>query len=110
MNIWNITSLKEYFEEKFRASEKAILTALSASDKRLDGMNEFRASLKDQASNFVMKAEYTANINSLNNQIQILNSRMDKRDGEKTGGTELWGYLIGIGGMILAILTFIFRR
>jgi hypothetical protein len=52
-------------EEKVIASEKAMQLAkenvkltTDAMDKRLEGMNEFRAALKDQNSTFVTKAEF----------------------------------------------------
>jgi len=40
--------LKEYFEARLAALEKAIETARVGMEKRLDGMNEFRDVLKDQ--------------------------------------------------------------
>jgi len=40
--------LKEYFEARLAALEKAIETARVGMEKRLDGMNEFRDALKDQ--------------------------------------------------------------
>lgn len=43
-----------------REKDKALTTALESNDKRLDGMNEFRASLNDMASRFVTRAEADA--------------------------------------------------
>lgn len=51
-------SLKKYFKVQFKANAKALKIAHKAMNKRLDGMNEFRAALRDQASKFVTKDEY----------------------------------------------------
>jgi len=49
-------------EVKLRAeqSEQALNKATQAMEKRLDGMNEFRDTLKDQAGTFVTRAEMLA--------------------------------------------------
>jgi hypothetical protein len=53
-----------YFEkildEKFSARDLALSVALTAMDRRLDGMNEFRDALRDQASRFLPREEYLA--------------------------------------------------
>jgi hypothetical protein len=53
-------SLKQYVTDILAEKEKALNAALVASDKRLDGMNEFRDSLKDQAGTFVTRKELEA--------------------------------------------------
>ena len=60
--------LKEYFEQKIASLEKAVTVASTAMERRLEGMNEFRDSLKDQAGRFVTKDE----IKSLSEEIKIL--------------------------------------
>lgn len=45
-------------DAKWLAADQAVASALAASDKRLDGMNEFRATLADQAASFVNRDEY----------------------------------------------------
>ena len=64
-------SLKNYYDEKFRILEKEMREKKDDMDKRLEGMNEFRNTLKDQASEFVTR-DY------LDTKIQILEkSRKD---------------------------------
>lgn len=43
-----------------RERDKAVTTALEANERRLDGMNEFRASLKDQGATFITRKEAEA--------------------------------------------------
>lgn len=44
-------------EERLRATEKAVELARVGIEKRLEGMNEFRETLKDQASRFVTRSD-----------------------------------------------------
>jgi hypothetical protein len=53
-------SLKEYIDALFGERDRAVTAALAASDKRLDGMNEFRQTLKDQQGTYVTRAEVYA--------------------------------------------------
>ena len=64
-----VVGLKEYVDMRFSESEKAKDNALhsieiarreaqTAMEKRLDGMNEFRDQLRDQASRFITREEY----------------------------------------------------
>jgi cysteine sulfinate desulfinase/cysteine desulfurase-like protein len=62
-------SLKEYIETKLVALEKATEEAKSSLEKRLEGMNEFRAQLKDQTSTFITRVEFDALKESFQKQI-----------------------------------------
>jgi hypothetical protein len=45
-------------DEKFRSRDKAVEVALSGMDRRLEGMNEFRAALNDLTKTLVSRTEY----------------------------------------------------
>ena len=51
-------SLRDYFEAKLEAVENATNLARIAMETRLQGMNEFRDSLRDQAAKFLPREEY----------------------------------------------------
>jgi len=64
-----VVGLKEYVDMRFSESEKAKDNALhsieiarreaqTAMEKRLEGMNEFRDQLRDQATRFITREEY----------------------------------------------------
>ena len=48
------------YEQRFRAQEEAVSKAEHSTEKRLEGMNEFRSQLKDQQATFVTRAELLA--------------------------------------------------
>ena len=58
-------ALKELIEVKFDAIKEATSKALASNDKRLEGMNEFRNSLKDQEKTFATRIEHNLIIDRL---------------------------------------------
>jgi len=50
-------SLKEYVDLRFAENQRSIEKAERTMNSRLEGMNEFRATLKDQASRFLTREE-----------------------------------------------------
>ena len=51
-------SLRELINANFAAIARSTDKALEANDKRLEGMNEFRDTLKDQTSTFITKRDF----------------------------------------------------
>ena len=76
------------------AAEKAVTKADAATEKRFDGVNEFRRTLSDQAATFVTKTEFNA-----------LKERLDRTEGRSTGISAVWGVTIGAVGIIAAIVA-----
>ena len=58
-------SLKEYFDARFDAMDKALELAQRTNDVRLEGMNEFRNAMKDQTGHFVTRTEADLKINNI---------------------------------------------
>jgi hypothetical protein len=56
-NAARITALERLFEQRFASSERALDAALTANDKRLDSMNEFRASIGDMTNKMMTRVE-----------------------------------------------------
>jgi len=52
-----LAELEKRVDQRFELMDRALTVALSAMDKRLDSMNEFRSSLRDQASQFADRKE-----------------------------------------------------
>jgi hypothetical protein len=59
-------SLKEYVDLRFTANQQAIEKAERTMNTRLEGMNEFRDTLKDQASRFLTREEVRLMIEPIN--------------------------------------------
>lgn len=57
MAEWTVDTLKQHFDARLDAMDKAIRVADGANEKRLDSVNEFRATLETQQSTFITKEQ-----------------------------------------------------
>lgn len=73
-SVSSYISVKDYVDSRFSAIQDATKSARDSMERRLDGMNEFRASLKDQADRFVGREEHSVIINKLDERIKIHDS------------------------------------
>lgn len=78
------------------ASSEALKTATAALEKRLEGMNEFRAQLTKQAADFVSQTEYTTRIESLLGRISTLERTAERQ----AGAIATWRFFAGSGGLL----------
>jgi hypothetical protein len=53
-------SVKDYIDSRLADRDRAVAAALASNDRRLDGMNEFRDTLKNQQGTFVTRVELFA--------------------------------------------------
>jgi hypothetical protein len=67
-----LDAAKELTESKFNAALNAVNVAAQATDKRFDGVNEFRQTLTDQNSTFVRTIEYNAQYKALGDKVDLL--------------------------------------
>ena len=130
------------YEQRFVAQEKAsqsalaaareaVLKAETATEKRFEGVNEFRKTLSDQTNTFMPRAEYTVQHVALNEKVDAIAAQLTKRieDNQKAiaesinslnisrGGSEGrsiglnagFGYLVGAVGVITSIIILIVK-
>ena len=115
-------SLKEYFDMRLRhieetmnerlvSQEKAVTVAYTASNKRLDGLNEIRQILEDQAKTFVNKVEFEAyqtmirqELSRLSTDINSLNLSRAELSGKASQGQVLLSMAIGITSLVITIV------
>jgi hypothetical protein len=62
---WDAETLKEYVDKLFEDRDRALEAALAAMEKRLDGMNEIRGQMKDQANTLATRAEVDAKFDGI---------------------------------------------
>jgi hypothetical protein len=65
-----INHQREVSDSRFMSIEEARRLAKIEQDKRLDGMNEFRETLRDQASTFMTRRDYDVRHQDLVNRIE----------------------------------------
>lgn len=82
----NIVSLKEYLDRLFEAHarehellQKAIEKTETALEKRLEGMNEFRSQLKEQAGQFITRDTRDADKEVLLTELRRVETNLSMR-------------------------------
>lgn len=132
MSNWDTENLKEYFEkvldehelrysQRFESStvavnaalaaaKEAVIKAENATEKRFASVNEFRNTLSDQQRTLMPRTEVELLNKGLNDRIVILENISTQDAGKDKGQQVLWGYVVGIIGITIAILTFIFKH
>jgi hypothetical protein len=64
--------LREYLEMRIKNIELSTGLAKTEMERRLDAMNEFRATLKDQAYTFITRHEFSITFDKISDDINLL--------------------------------------
>lgn len=91
------------------AAERAVNKAEAAQEKRNEATNEFRGQLSDQAANLMPRREAQVLIDALAEKVTIMQRRVNETGGRAAGLNDAWGYLIGVAGIIAAVVALIVR-
>jgi hypothetical protein len=102
-------AMKDAVEAAFENSQRAIDKADIATEKRFEGVNEFRAALSDQATRFVttetlaaLGDKLQASINRNQDDLIALTKRVDLREGQTEGTRVTTGWLVAMAGIAIA--------
>lgn len=101
-----LTAQKEAVAAALAAADRAVAKAEMASEKRFEGVNEFRASLNDQSRLLMPRAETEQIIRALDAKITSLQDRVDARDNRGVGMGALAGWIVAgvtLCGAVLAL-------
>ncbi len=82
-NKERFSAAKEAVQAALTAADKALSKAEIASERRFEGVNEFRATLADQATMLMPRSEYTAQHNALVDKVSDIATRVSTVE---TGG------------------------
>ena len=107
----DIVSLREHLESRIEHQEKFFMgkfedlyrsTDLLAKqmEKRLEGMNEFREQLKDQASNFVTRLEF----DTMHKEVEMLRRNEKFVEGKASQASVYGAYLIATITLIATLI------
>lgn len=97
------------YEQRFAAAQEAVLKAEVASEKRFEGVNEFRAQLADQQRTFIPRIEAEQRLDALETMIRALDNRVQSNAAAVRGGKEVWALVVAAIMTILAIASFAIR-
>lgn len=100
----DVVSLKEHIEVRLCAIEHATATAAAAMEKRLDGMNEFRDTLKDQAGRFTTRDEVSLQLAPIRDSLNDLRTFKDQMEGKASASSVHIAWVLSIIGLILGAI------
>lgn len=89
----------------FAASEKAILKAETAAERRFESVNEFRAQLADQTQTFMPREVAEAKIGDLAKKIDDLGKRANIDAGRASGVTASVGMMVAAAGILISLVV-----
>lgn len=90
------------------ASEKAVTKADIATEKRFDGVNEFRQALTDLSAKQVSRDEYQAGITNLTEKINSLAETQNRGAGRSSGTTATWAIVVTLFGVGFGVIGTVF--
>lgn len=96
---------KEAINAALAAADRAVAKAEAASEKRFEGVNEFRNTLSDQQRTLIPRTEVDVLVRGLNEKIGGLTKQMDAMVSERRGVRGGYGYAVGLVGFVLTVMT-----
>jgi hypothetical protein len=103
-------SLKEYFETRLQSLDKATAVAQASMEKRLEGMNEFRDTLRDQAAQLVSRHEFASIIDKLNSEIQSLREFQVAVESKASQNSVLFVAALSVVGILISLAGLFWKR
>ncbi len=100
---------KEYFDVRLNSIQTAIDIAYRDMEKRLDGMNEFRATLKDQSFTFFPRSEHDIFKVSVDANFRELFKAKDMAEGKASQSSVNIALVISIIGILLGVIGIVLR-
>jgi hypothetical protein len=99
--------LEKLFNFRLEAVEKATRLAAASLDKRLDGMNEIREQLNQQADSFLPRSEYSFGHTRIEQDIRELRESKAKLEGKADQSSVNLALLVGIMGLLCSIVSIV---
>ena len=89
----------------FDASEKAILKAETATERRFESVNEFRAQLATQTQSFMPREVAEARLAEIATKVEDVTNRINVTQGKAAGVSASVGLLIAAAGVGLSVVV-----
>ena len=97
-------TLRDYIDTRVSSIDKAVELAYEQMDTRLQGMNEFRQSLRDQGNTFLTKAEFYTWKDKVDEDIRLLRETRAELAGKASQGTAILAILISVSGLLIGLI------
>lgn len=102
-----LNAAKEAITAALSAADRAVQKAEAASEKRFEGVNEFRAALGDAQRTLMPRQEAEARLSNLSEKIEGLEKRHTEQASQRAGVGQGWQLALGAVGLIGTILSIV---
>ncbi len=97
-------SLREHVEARLDAMREAIDLARVGVDQRLEGMNQFREQLREQATHFVGRSEFEASMKTVESELRALREFRTAHEAKASQASVILVGAISLLGLILSVI------
>jgi len=98
-------SLKEHFDQRFTDIQRAVDKAEQTINTRLEGMNEFRAAMKDQQATMATKDD----VNRVRQRLSDLETVADRAAGKADQASVDRVLVMSMIALGISVITFVLR-
>ena len=92
-------------KEKIESLEKYFVSSNHSLDKRLETMNEFRESLKDQTKNYFTRQEHELYVQSVEKDLRMLRESKATFEGKASERSVVFTMVVAIIGIVLSFAS-----
>lgn len=97
---------KDFLTAIAAASERAISKVETATDKRFESVNDFRASLENNARMLMPRIESEKEVHALNKKIELLTATVNSRTERGVGISQSLSTFLAIAALLISAATF----
>ena len=99
----SLTAQRSEMSAALAASDRAVSKAEISTEKRFEGVNEFRAQLGDQQRTLMPRSEAESRLSSLSEKVGVLEGFRTEVLSRGSGAKEGYGWAIGLVGLVLSM-------
>lgn len=120
MGGWTVKTLRKHqerllaetvlrMEQRFEGTERAVQLAFAESQRWRDAANEWRGAMSDRDRVLMPRAETERRLDGIEDKVAELRKAVDDGLASRRGARDLWGYLVGAAGLVLALVAWFTR-
>jgi hypothetical protein len=98
-------TLREFLEARLDAMDKAVSVSRATMETRLEGMNEFRNTLRDQAGHFITRQELAVMLSKIHSDIDDLKTYRDTMQGKASQSSVMIALIFAVISAVIGIIN-----
>jgi hypothetical protein len=100
-----LAAQKSAVDAALEAQKTAVIKAEVSTEKRFEGVNEFRNTLSDQQRTLIPRSEVEVMIEAMSQRVNAVEKQQDRAQSERQGIKGGWGFAVGVAGLVSLIVS-----